>query len=116
MAKPKIDAYNFGRIVIDGQVYQRDVILLPDRVLPNWWRVEDHSLALEDLQQALGCSPQVLVIGLGKYQQMKVPEETREQIEAVGIRLVALETGEACETYNQLREQEHVVAAVHLTC
>ena len=116
MAKPKIDVYNFGRIVIDGQVYHQDVILLPDRVLPNWWRVEGHSLVLEDLQQALGCSPQVLVIGLGNYSRMKVPEETREQIEAAGIRLLALETGEACETYNQLREKEDVVAALHLTC
>ena len=116
MPKPRIDAYNFGRIVIDGQVYRHDVILLPDRVLPNWWRVEGHSLFLEDLQQALNCSPQVLVIGLGKYSRMKVPEETRKQIEADGIRLLVLETGEACETYNQLREQEHVVAALHLTC
>ena len=116
MAKPKIDAYNFGRIVIDGQVYRQDVILLPDRVLPNWWRVEGHSLTLEDLQQALSCSPQVLVIGLGNYSRMKVPEETRKKVEADGIQLLALETGEACETYNQLREQEHVVAALHLTC
>lgn len=116
MTKPKIDDYRFGRIVIDGQVYRHDLILLPDRVLPNWWRVEGHSLVLEDLQQALNSSPQVLVIGLGVYSRMKVPEETRQQIEALGIRFMALPTGEACETYNQLRGEEHVVAALHLTC
>lgn len=116
MVKPRIDSYRFGRIEINGQVYRRDVIILPDRVLPNWWRVEGHSLKYEDLQQALGCKPSVLVVGLGSYGRMHVPEDTRKEIEEAGIRLIALPTGKACETYNQLREQEQVVAALHLTC
>ncbi|HEY43812.1 MAG TPA: hypothetical protein G4O11_07505 [Anaerolineae bacterium] len=116
MVKPRIDAYRFGRIEINGQVYHRDVIILPDRVLPNWWRVEGHTLKYEDLQQALGCKPSVLVIGLGSYSRVHVPEDTRNEIEGAGIKLIALPTGEACETYNQLREEERVVAALHLTC
>lgn len=116
MTKPMIDAYRFGRIEINGHVYHQDVIILPDRVLPNWWRVEGHTLNYEDLQQALGCNPSVLIVGLGSYGRMHVPEVTRAEIEKAGIELIALPTGEACVRYNQLREEEHVVAALHLTC
>jgi hypothetical protein len=35
---PKIDDYDFGRIVVDGVEQTRDVILLAGRVVPNWWR------------------------------------------------------------------------------
>ena len=41
---PKIDDYDFGRIVVDGVEQTRDVILLPGRVVPNWWRHDGHTL------------------------------------------------------------------------
>ncbi len=116
MAKPRIDAYRFGRIEINGQIYHRDVIILPDRVLPNWWRVEGHSLSYEDLSQVFRFTPRILVVGLGSYSRMHIPERTREEIEEAGIELIALPTSKACEIYNQLHEVEHVVAALHLSC
>jgi hypothetical protein len=33
-----IKHYQFGRIVVDGQEERRDLIILPDRVVRNWWR------------------------------------------------------------------------------
>jgi hypothetical protein len=33
MAVPQIESYRFGRIVVDGQVHTRDVIILPHRVI-----------------------------------------------------------------------------------
>ena len=39
---PKIDDYDFGRIVVDGLEQTRDVILLPGRVVLNWWRQDGH--------------------------------------------------------------------------
>ena len=34
----RIDHYEFGRIMIDGRQETKDLIILPDRVLRNWWR------------------------------------------------------------------------------
>lgn len=116
MEQPKIDDFTFGKIVIDGNTYQRDLIILPDRVLPNWWRVEGHSLTHEDLQQALPGPPEVLVIGTGVFGRMQIPEEVHRKIEEVGIKVMALPTKEACDSYNRLREEKCVVAALHLTC
>jgi hypothetical protein len=114
--RPKIESIRFGKIIIDGHVYNRDVIVLPDRVLPNWWRVEGHSLCLEDLQQALADRLELLVIGTGIFGRMNVPGNVRAKVEAGGIEMRVLATREACDLYNQMREQKHSAAALHITC
>ena len=48
-----IEDYRFGRIEIDGQPYDRDVIILPERVIANWWRREGHRVHPEDLEAVL---------------------------------------------------------------
>ncbi|HDD72121.1 MAG TPA: hypothetical protein ENF98_00440 [Candidatus Bathyarchaeota archaeon] len=112
-----IDEYSFGRIVIDGKTYRQDVIVYPDRVKPNWWRREGHSLCLEDLEEVLRDPPEVLVIGTGYVGLMRVPREVREKLEEMGIQVVVEKTGKAYRTFNKLlSEGRRVVAALHLTC
>jgi hypothetical protein len=113
---PKIDHYRFGNITINGHKYAHDVIILPDRVLPNWWRNEGHELAMEDLQQVLNSDPELLVIGQGAYSRMRVPSEVQEQLQAEGIEFSITSTNEACEIYNRERQNRRTVAALHLTC
>ncbi len=122
---PHIEDYRFGRIVIDGQSYSRDVIIYPDHVDGTWWRKEGHRLAPEDLPALLGLPPhgasgdqppEVLVVGQGNPGLMAVPPETRERFEAVGITVIVEPTPRACETYNRLRQSKRTVAALHLTC
>lgn len=113
----KIEAYNFGHIRIDGVEYCRDVIIFPDRVSPDWWREEGHSLSLNDLTEVLECEPAVLVIGTGAYGFMKVPQAVAEELEARGIDVRVVKTGEAVEAFNELiAAGRRTVAALHLTC
>jgi len=114
--QPRIESIRFGKIVIDGHAYKQDVLILPDRVLPNWWRVEGHTLSYEDLQQALSSPPEVLVIGTGMFDRMKVPEDVRQKVEAEGVELQVHPTKEACEYYNRQCERRRVAAGLHLTC
>jgi len=112
-----IEDYSFGRIVIDGKTYRQDVIVFPDRVEPNRWRKEGHSLCLEDLEEVLRDPPEVLVVGTGYVGLMRVPREVREKLEEMGIRVVVEKTGKAYRTFNKLlSEGRRVVAALHLTC
>jgi len=123
---PKIESYGFGCIVIDGETYTKDVIILPDRVIGSWWRQEGHALHPGDLADIVDLSapavapseirPQVLVVGQGAQGQMRVTSETQQALQASGIQLIAQPTEEACQTYNHLREQRKVAAALHLTC
>lgn len=49
----RLEDYSFGRLTVDGDEHTRDLIVLPRRVVANWWRREGHSLVLEDLEEVL---------------------------------------------------------------
>lgn len=112
----KIDYYSFGRITIDGKDYSSDVIIYPDRVDSSWWRKEGHRLDIEDLKDILESKPEVLIVGTGDYGTMVVPGETEEFLKRKGIKLIALMTKDATETFNKLSGSGKVIAALHLTC
>ncbi len=61
----RIDGYRFGRVVVDGEEQSRDVIVLPSRVVRNWWREEGHVLGLPDLDDVLEELPERLILGTG---------------------------------------------------
>ena len=112
----QIESYAFGRIVVDGQIYTADLILLPDRVVAGWWRQEGHVLHTADLEAVLAAAPEALIVGQGAYARMRVPAETARAVEAGGIELVVLPTQAAVERYNAQPPDRRVAAALHLTC
>jgi len=113
---PEIQELRFGRIVIDNVVYNRDVIIFPDRVRSDWRRRDGHNLALEDLVEVLGGNPETIILGRGVFGRMKVSNDLRELITERGIELVVLRTEGASKAYNEMRERRRVVAALHLSC
>ena len=113
---PAIEHYRFGAITVDGQRHTRDLIILPEHIVAGWWRKEGHALHPDDLTAVFEAAPEVLVVGTGAYGMMRVTEETRRALETSGIRLIAAPTAEAVKTYNELREETRVAAALHLTC
>ena len=113
---PEIQAFRFGRIVIDNVVYNRDVIIFPDRIRSDWQRRGGHNLAIEDLDEVLEGNPEVIILGRGVFGRMKVADELRELITERGIELVVLRTEGAIKAYNELRERRRVIAALHLSC
>jgi hypothetical protein len=111
----RIDSYSFGHIVIDGAEHTRDVIVLPRRVVPNWWRDQGHRLVLADLSDVLDELPHRLVIGTGASAQMQPDHSTIEELERRGIEVEALPTASAVRRYGELDPTEAAVA-LHLTC
>lgn len=112
-----IDSFRFGNIVIDGTAYKSDCLIFADAAHDNWWRKQGHSLAAEDLQPVIAAKPSVLVVGCGASGMMKVAQETRQALQNKNIELIALNTAEAVDRFNQLLERgKNVAAALHLTC
>lgn len=112
----KIESYNFGEIVIDGEKYTNDVLIFPDHVEGNWWRKEGHNLHPEDIVKILDLRPDVLIVGTGAYGRMDVPTKTRDRVESSGLELIVRKTEEACETFNETIGSREAAAALHLTC
>lgn len=111
-----IDSYSPGNIVIDGKSYEGDVIIYPDHVFNVWWRKDGHHLQLVDLKDILAAKPEVLVIGTGYAQAMKVDSELVDELKAKGIEVHVAETHKAVDIYNSLPRDKKVIAGLHLTC
>jgi hypothetical protein len=111
----RIEGYEFGRVLVDGEEHRRDVIVLPGRVVSGWWRRDGHGLVLEDLEEVLEELPERLVIGTGAYGQLKPEPETLATLRRRGVEVDAIPTGEAVRLFAQL-DPAHAAAALHLTC
>ncbi len=112
-----IDSYKFGRVVIDGETFSSDCIVLGNKVKSDWWRKEGHLLNPEDLEEVIRIKPAILVVGCGAYGVMKISEEAEEMLRRNGIELEAHNTADAVKRFNELAEQgQNVAAALHLTC
>ena len=111
----RISEYSFGHIVVDGEEHSRDVILLPDRVVGEWWRREGHSLVPEDLDDVMDELPERLIVGCGAHGRLEPHPSVLEALRDRGVEVEAMPTGEAVERYGQL-DPQRTAAALHLTC
>ncbi len=113
----RIEKYSFGKMVVDGKIYTKDLKLFPDMVKPEWWRKEGHLLQLDDIKDIIQFKPEILVVGKGAFGFMKVSPEVEEKLKDLGIELIAEKTGKAAEIFNRFSaEKKRVCGAFHLTC
>ena len=111
-----IESYNFGKIIINGEEYNSDIIIYKNSIDDKWWRRESHILRIEDIKKILENKPAILIIGTGYYGLMKVPLELIKYLETNNIEVITKKTKDACDEYNKLHQKKNVVAAFHLTC
>jgi hypothetical protein len=111
----RIDHYEFGRIVVDGREETRDLIILPNRVVRNWWRQEGHTLVVDDLREVLDQLPSQLVVGTGTNGRLRPDPDTIQQLQQRGVTVEALPTSQAVRRFAEL-DPAGTAAALHLTC
>jgi hypothetical protein len=112
----KIENYEFGRVKIDGKTYNNDIIILPDRVVPDWWRKSGHEVHVEDIEDILREAPEVLIIGTGYYDMLRVVGDTEKQLAEIGCEIIKQNTKEAWKVFNEIANTKRVAAALHLSC
>ena len=109
--------YSFGRLVWQGEIFRKDLIILPDRILTPWVRDHGHRLSFDDLAEIMTHPPRILIIGTGHRGVMKVPDEVLDELVKAGVDGRPMPTGKALEHLVDLRaEGKEVAAALHLTC
>jgi len=111
----RIERYRFGSVTVDGNEETRDLIVLPRRVVRNWWRRDGHALVLEDLEEVLEELPERLIVGTGAYGRMAPDQGTLDRLRERGIEVETMRTAEAVRRYGEL-DEERTAAALHLTC
>ena len=115
----EISSYRFGSIVIDGRTYTKDLKIIRDRVIENWWRSDGHVCSISDIQDIIDAKPHTLILGTGASGLMKPAQGLSEALGKYGIRLESLPTELAAMRYNELCQMvgsDQVAFAAHLTC
>jgi len=109
-----IEDYSFGRIVIDGEEFDEDVILLGEEIIDGWWRERGHSVNKNDLEAILDFDPDILILGTGSSGNMKVPRSLSKRLD---FEVESYPTKNAIKRYNELlKENKKVAGGFHLTC
>jgi hypothetical protein len=111
----RIEGYRFGRLVVDGREETRDLIVLPGRVVRNWWRRDGHALVLEDLEEILGELPDRLIVGTGATGQLRPDPSALRELRRRGIEVEVATTDEAVRLFGDA-DPTRTAAALHLTC
>jgi hypothetical protein len=112
-----IESYSFGRMVINGTLYTKDVIIMPDNsILSPWWRRRGHVLTVDDLRDLLAQQPKTIICGTGAMGVMRPAAELKDYLEAHNIEFIIQKSSWAVEIYNSRRGEENLGACFHLTC
>jgi hypothetical protein len=112
---PRLDQYSFGRVVADGREHTRDLIVLPDRIVSDWWRRDGHSLVMDDLAEVADDLPERLLVGCGAHGRLTPHPSVIRELARRGVEVEVLPTDAAVRRYNELDERRSA-AALHLTC
>jgi len=108
----KIESSEFGKIVVDGESFDKDVMIIGDKVV-KWRRKQGHIVIPDDLEEIVKAKPKSLVIGTGHSGMMTVTKEALDLLIKNKIKFIISDTDEAVEIFN---ESKDVACALHLTC
>jgi hypothetical protein len=112
-----IEFYSFGRMVIEGQQYSKDVIIFPDgSILSPWWRRQGHVLTAADLEKLIKATPEIIICGTGAMGVMRPAVDLREYLQSLNIDFIVEKSGKAVEIFNRLSGTRKTGGCFHLTC
>lgn len=115
--QPLIERYDFGEIIVDGREYTHDIVIYPEGILSNWWRIEGHRLQLADVKDFLGMKVDVVIIGTGYEGIMKVDNDVIDAFRKTSSEVYVLKSRQAVRKYNEeVSKGKKVLLFIHLTC
>ena len=102
--------YGAGFVLVNGQRYDRNLIVTPGQLNMHWSATSSEELAEEDLVAVVTIAPQIVLIGTGSKFCFPKPSALRGLIGAK-IGFEVMDTRAACRTYNILAQEGRNVAA-----
>ncbi|GAF96464.1 unnamed protein product [marine sediment metagenome] len=112
----KINKYRSKYIKINNKEYNTDLIILGDKIIPNWSRKKSHNVDILDIKIIIDFKPKLLIFGTGTGGGMKIPQKTINFLNKNGTKVKYYNSHKAIKKYNKLENYENIAAAFHLTC
>jgi len=119
--RPRIDKTGFGFIVIDGERFEKDVVIEGSGAIRKRKKKlskerfgTSHVLSLEEAEDVYGAGAEWLIIGTGHEDMVRLSPEAAEYFEANKCRVELLATPLAAESWNAAEGPG--VGLFHITC
>ena len=115
-----ITHFSWGRLEVEGGQRFKDAKLFPGGAREWDWNETgtDHVPGIRpaDVEELLERGAKVVVLSKGINERLQVCSETLGMLKQRGINFHILQSEQAVELYNKLREKEPVGALFHSTC
>lgn len=119
--KPKIEATAFGSITIDGQKFKKDVIIKLDgsikkrkKKLSKRIYGTSHTISLDEAKHVYQEGAELLIIGTGQYDLVRLSEEAQAYLEEHNCRTKLAATPDAIGIWNKTKGR--AIGLFHVTC
>ncbi len=119
--KPKIDKTGFGFIVIDGEKFEKDVVIESDgkvrkrkKKLSKERFGTSHTLSLEEAQDVYQQGVEWLIIGTGQHDMVRLSPEAEQFFRENECRVELMPTPAAAKAWNQAKGVG--IGLFHVTC
>jgi hypothetical protein len=112
---PRIESALFGTFIIDGNKYEGDIVVSWNGEVRD--RQKTHDFTGSEMNGILMSQPDVVVVGTGYSNMLKVAHDAEVAARLEGVDVVVKKTTDAVQEYNKLaRLGKKVVAVLHSTC
>ena len=119
--KPHIDQTDFGSIVIEGAVYEHDVLILPNgevkkrkKKLSKAVYGTSHILSLDEAKYVYQPGIARLFVGTGQYGNVRLSDEAASYFKRNHCRVDLSPTPTAVQAWNEARDT--ILGLFHVTC
>ena len=106
-------AYGDDYVAVNHEKYLKNLIVLPESIIPEWSTATVATLSTEDMQKLLELGTEIILLGTGNRLRFPAGPLMRPFAPA-GIGLEIMDLRAACRTYNILAAEGRKVAAALL--
>ena len=106
-------AYGDDYVAVNHEKHLKNLILLPEAIIPEWSTATVETLTSEDMQKLLELGTEIILLGTGNRLRFPAGPLMRPFAPA-GIGLEIMDLKAACRTYNILAAEGRKVAAALL--
>lgn len=109
-SRNSVTAYGRGYVAVNGERYERSLIVMPDRIMADWNVPSLDSLTHDNIGALALLKPELVLLGTGQILRFPDPRLLASLFSAA-IGAEMMDTRAACRTYNFLADEGRNVAA-----
>lgn len=107
----RIEGAIFGSIIIDGERYEHDVVIIGNNVSK---RQNNSAVTGAEIRSLMSSGADAIIIGTGHGDICRVEPSGAIDAQVAGIEIIAKPTAAALEDFNKLSRRKKVAAIFHV--